>query len=130
MSGIVRDLRHGFRLLRKWPGSSVICVITLALGIGCAIAMFCLVGGAILDPLPVRDPATFVTLWATNPRQGVNRGRVPLRDFYACQSRSTSFEGLAAYKDGNTVLAGTGAPRTIESQTVTVNFFRVVGTAP
>ena len=63
MSLLLRDVRHGWRLLRRQPAFTVVAILTLALGIGTTTAVFTVVNGVLLRPLPYRDPGRLVMLF-------------------------------------------------------------------
>ena len=63
MSLLLRDVRHAWRLLRRQPAFTVVAILTLALGIGTTTAVFTVVNGVLLRPLPYRDPSRLVMLF-------------------------------------------------------------------
>ena len=63
MMDAIRDLRHGFRLLRRAPGFAVTAILTLALGIGATTALFTVVNAVLLEPLPFPDSSKLVQVW-------------------------------------------------------------------
>jgi predicted permease len=122
------DLRHAARLLLKNPGATAIMVFTLALGIGAATAIFSVVYGVLLSPLPYPDSSRIMALWEVNHRGTYSRLADPNFDDF--RDRNRTFRSMAKYNDRETSVAGaTEATRTTVA-TVTKDFFDVLGTSP
>jgi hypothetical protein len=81
----LRDVRHGFRVLRRSPGFTAAALLTLALGIGATSAVFSVVRTVMLEPLPYRDPDRIVAVWETN-RGGTSRNVIAPANFVAWRS--------------------------------------------
>jgi putative ABC transport system permease protein len=118
MTNLLRDVRFGLRLLAKRPGFTAVAVVTLALGIGANTAIFSVVYGTLLEPLPYRDPEQLVMLWSKpqpDSRNGVSAGC-----FMDWRSQSTVFQGLHAWTGRGVSLAtGTDRPEQIQAALVT-----------
>ena len=78
MTALLDTLRHAVRQLGRRPGVTAILVSTLALGIGANAAIFSVVRGVLLKPLPYPDPDRIVTIWSTNVASGATRGDCPI----------------------------------------------------
>ena len=72
METLISDIRYGFRLLLHEPGTTVVAVLTLALGIGTMTAIFSVVNGVLLRPLPYDAPDELVMVWQDHTRRRVN----------------------------------------------------------
>ena len=118
------DVRLALRMLVKRPVFTLVAVITLAVGIGVNTAIFSVVNGVLLRPLPYGEPDRIVGL----SEQGVRSiARVSFPNFLDWRQRSTSFDAMAAYAcDTDTVLGGS-EPRFAEVCSVSDGFFRVFG---
>ncbi len=127
MSTLWQDLRYGARILARNPGFTVVVVITLALGIGANTAIFSVVNGVLLRPLPYRDPEQIVTLWQKNTKEGVEKERVPQANFLDWRGQSRVFEEMALMEPYTLDYAGVGEPETIHAWLVSAGFFRVLG---
>src|SRR5215510_8939649 len=95
MRTLIQDLRYGARMLLKKPGFTLIAVITLALGIGANAAIFTVVNGVLLRPLPYDEPDRLVTLWESNPRRNIERQLVAPPNLVEWRKQSGSFENIA-----------------------------------
>ncbi len=100
MQTLLQDLRYGARMLLKKPGFTLIAVITLALGIGANTAIFTVVNGVLLRPLPYDEPDRLVMLWESDPRRNIERQRVAPPNLVEWREQSRSFEDIA-YWTGN-----------------------------
>jgi len=103
MNSFWRDLIFGTRLLLKQPGFTILAVLTLALGIGSNTAIFSVVNGVLLKPLPYPHPERLVTLWERNPQKGMDQEFVTPPDFDDWQSEQKVFDQMS-YWTGDTEL--------------------------
>jgi putative ABC transport system permease protein len=92
---MIRELRHAVRTLITNPGFTVVAVLTLALGIGANTAIFSVVSGVLLRPLPYPEPERLVTLWERNPLKGIEQENVSPPDLADWRQQQSSFERLA-----------------------------------
>jgi predicted permease len=130
---LVRELRYAVRRLVREPAFSVAVVATLALGIGGTTAMFSLVNGILLAPLPYPEPDRLVRL--THTAGGAGRGTVDLSDAIVMlyQAEARAFDGVAAWRFDDGDLAPSEAGQTavrVRGARVTANFFDVLGVRP
>jgi putative ABC transport system permease protein len=130
MSGLAQDVRCALRQLRRNPGFAAVAVLTLALGIGCALTMFSTYEGAILNRPPVRDLDRLANVWIVNYQTGTDRGSLSIPDFLNLRSHMTAFEELAAFASSDRVLSRIGEPRRVETMMVSGNFFHLLGARP
>ena len=123
-----QDFRYGFRMLTKSPVFAAVSVITLALGIGASTAIFSVVYGVLLRPLPYPNPDQIVRVWETN-----SRGRkIQFADPNLADMRAQvrSFQGMAGMRSGEaTVLVG-NAPDRVRVAQVSADFFTVMDVQP
>lgn len=127
MGGMAQDLHCGFRQLRRNPGFAAVAVLTLALGIGCALTMFSVYEGAILNRPPVQDLDRLANVWTVNYQTGADRGRLSIADFLQLRTHMSTFEELAAFARFDRVLTGLAEPRRVETEMVSSNFFHMLG---
>ena len=126
-----RELRHAFRRLKKSPTSTVIAVITMALGIGLCATMFSVVDAVILRGLPFPDSDKLYHLERTHLAEGIESMEVTHHDFEDWAVQQTSFEGLAAFNAGSTVnLADEGLPDRYSGAFLSTNFLDLLRVDP
>jgi putative ABC transport system permease protein len=134
VSGLAEDLRFGWRILVKTPGTSVLAVLTMALAIGANTAIFSVLNAVLLRPLPFRDPNRVAVVWETYEALnfGFFAGRIParLKTWLAWKERTRSFESLSAAHFVHVNLTGTARPERIEAARVPADFFDVLGVVP
>src|SRR5882724_3285866 len=87
-----QDVRYGARMLLKNPGFTVVVVLTLALGIGANTALFSVVNGVLLRPLPFQESERLVTLFESNPAQRIEQLAVSPPNFADWLEQSSAFE--------------------------------------
>ena len=121
----IQDIRYAFRLLRKAPGFAATAVLTLALGIGANTAIFSLVQGVMLAPLPYDQPDRLVIAWQNN-RQ-TPRLSVSLPDFEEWQRHAASFEQMAGVRWYSFNLTSPGPPEHVTGVDVSSGFFHMLG---
>ncbi|MGH9935829.1 MAG: ABC transporter permease, partial [Blastocatellia bacterium] len=100
MQVLWQDLRYGVRMLLKKPGFTSIAVITLGLGIGANTAIFTVINGVLLRPLPYDEPDRLVMLWESNPRRNIEQQPVLSPNLAAWREQSRSFENIAYWPSG------------------------------
>jgi predicted permease len=128
LDDLIQDWRYGLRQLRRNPGFTAVAVITLALGIGATTAMFSVVNGVLLKPLPYPNPDRVMFLYNTTRKYSVSSVSYP--DFLDWQRMNRSFTDLAACRwDGFNLSAPSGA-EVVSALMVSANFFKVVGIPP
>src|SRR5271170_3091514 len=94
METLFQDIRYGLRMLRKSPGFTAVALLTLALGIGANTAIFSVVYGVLLRPLPYQDPARLIVLQETTPKDGTVS--VSYANCQNWRAKSRAFSKLAA----------------------------------
>src|SRR5207302_9078424 len=87
---IAQDLRHAIRSLRRSPAFTVTAVVTLVIGVGAAVAIFAVVNGVLLRPLPYRDPERLVGAWHDFTAMGLDHGEQSATTYWTYQSQARS----------------------------------------
>ena len=120
MRTLLQEIGFGLRVLRKNPGFTFVAVLTLALGIGANSAIFSLVSGILVRPLPYSNPDELVSVRATYPRGA----------FVAIREQVKTMD-IAAYAEGHDFnLTGAGEPVRLTATLVSAEFFSVLGAQP
>jgi len=128
MRDLLRDAVYGCRLLRRNWGFSLLGVWIVALGIGATTAIFSLIDGILLNPLPYREPDRLAVIWSDFSRFGGNRKAFSApADYFDWKERNRSFQDMAAYFNTNRTLTALDQPLTPLTHEVTANFFDVAG---
>lgn len=128
LESLIQDVRCGVRMLRKNAGFSLIAILTLALGIGANTAIFSVVYGVLLEPLPYHDPARLILLNETTPRVGMVSVSDP--NFLDWRSQSHTFSQMAAVHEVDFNLSGISQPESIGGEAVSPNFLSLLGVRP
>ncbi|HMF27589.1 MAG TPA: ABC transporter permease, partial [Candidatus Cybelea sp.] len=131
----MNDLKFAFRQLRKSPGFTLVAVLTLALGIGANTAIFSVVEGVLLRPLPFPNAERLVRIYETLFENGARSATLNLSDRTTARFREFRrdiFEDVAGGTGGDAVVSiKDGSPaQTVPAASVTYNFFDVLGLPP
>ncbi|HEX3184508.1 MAG TPA: ABC transporter permease [Pyrinomonadaceae bacterium] len=126
-----RDVRTGARALVHSPVFTVVTVLSLALGIGANTAIFSVVNGLLLRPLPYPESEQIVDIWHTPPQQsfpGLDRFSVSPANYLDWKAQSTAFEQMAVYTDTGLSLSTSNDPLPLIGAVVSSDFFSVLRT--
>jgi putative ABC transport system permease protein len=127
LEDVLQDLGYAARTLRRAPGFAAAAIATLALGIGATVAVFTVVNGVLLRPLPFARPDRLVAVTHA-PRGPFNNGpSMADADYVAFAERTRTFDRLATYATAPAKLTGSGDPALIAAAGVTRDFFEVLG---
>ena len=129
MSILVQDLRYAARQLARNPGFTFVAVATLALAIGATTAVFSIVNGVLLKPLPFHEPKEIVRV--TSSGRAGRAAAMSALDFVDYRDQSRSFVGMAAISDGTVNLTTAGdQPARLSASWVGARFFELLGALP
>lgn len=127
----LHDIGYALRQLRKSPGFTITAILTLALGIGATTAIFSVVDGVLLRPLPFRDPGRLVALG--DQLQGVTSGSntsVTAPDIRAYTRDTHAFSSAGGYLGNQVELSGAGEPAEVDAARLTAGVFATLGVSP
>ena len=128
MDTLLKDIRYGFRMLLKAPVFVLIAVLTLALGIGANTALFSIVSGVLLNPLPFRQADQLVALYSHT--KDFSQSSISYPNFLDWVRNNRSFSDLAAFRQDTFELTGMGEPERLRAEMVSANFFPLLGVDP
>jgi macrolide transport system ATP-binding/permease protein len=130
MATLLQDLKYGARLLLRSPALTIVAALSLALGIGANTTIFTLVNAVLLNPLPVKDVSTLVSVSTTEVRDGQTQvfGAMSRLNFQDVRDKNDVFSGMIAAGFAPLSLSGTGGePEQVFGGVVTGNYFDVLG---
>lgn len=125
---LLQDLRFALRTLRRKPGFALVAIVTLALGVGANTAMFSLLNGLLLKPLPYDDAGQLVQLWES--RAGSRENVVSPGTYFDWREDATSLESISAYRPLDLNLTGAGDPERLSGWRMTADGLRVLRAHP
>src|SRR5262249_43278008 len=126
MDNLIQDCRYAFRLFRKAPGFSLVIVLVLALGIGAATAVFSIINGILLRPLPYSDPERLLMVWQTDRLRQIPSALSPSM-FQTLTERASALAQAAAFQYESYTLADAGEAERLQGATVSGNLFSLLG---
>jgi predicted permease len=125
---LAADARYALRMLRNNPSFTLIAILTLALGIGANTALFSVVNGVLLDPLPYAHPEELVTLHESKPN--FDRGSISYPNFLDWQKDNHTFSAIAVTRSYAFSLTGMGDAEQVTARFVSTDFFPLFGVQP
>ncbi len=125
MSTLMQDIRQAIRILAKTPGFAAIAILTLALGIGANTALFSVVNGVLLNPLPYPHPEQLAALYGAAP--GFDHVPIAYPNFLDWQRDNHSFSSIALYKNEDYNYTGAGLAERLSGYMISADFFSTLG---
>src|SRR5262245_11561019 len=129
MESLIKDIRYAVRGLTRRPGFTAVAVVTLAVGIGASTAIFSVLNGVLLRPLPYPEPDRLVTLRESNPTKQPD-SQVSPANFLDWQRQNTVFADPAAYRSVSYNLTGDGNPERLRAGRVSSGLFPALEAQP
>jgi len=134
LESLARDLRFSLRTLRRTPGFTVVAILVMGLGIGANIALFAVVRGVLLEPLPFQDPGRLVMLyeWGLHESDATGYNTVAGGMYAEWKKQNQSFSNLALARSSRVGLSGSGGqlPEKLASAEFSWDLLRTLGVQP
>ena len=130
MGGWVREIRHAIRGLVRAPGFAVVTILTLALGIGANTAIFSVLNGVLLQPLPYDEPGELVYLTSAFPTMGFDEFWISPPEYMELQERARSFEVIGAFRENEFSVGGGEQPSRVPGAVASAELFDALGVEP
>jgi putative ABC transport system permease protein len=128
MSTLMQDLKYGLRQLRRNPGFTAVAVLTLAFGIGANTAIFSVVNGVLLNPLPYRQSSRLVSIYARTAQYP--RASISYLNFLDWARENQSFSSMAAFRTDILTLTGKGRPERVPAGFISAALFPLLEVKP
>jgi putative ABC transport system permease protein len=130
LENTVKDVRYAVRALRRNPGFTAVAILTLALGIGANTALFSVVNGVLLRPLPYADPERLVSIrntWTDNSDMLAAVASISPAEYFDYRDRLKAFESFGVYAPTTMSLTGDGEPERVATMYLTAEVFQALG---
>src|ERR1700732_1275473 len=125
MNTLFQDIRYGLRALSKNPGFAAIAILTLALGIGANTALFSVVNGVLLNPLPFPNADQLYALYSKTPAD--DHSSISYLNYIDWRKDNHSFSTVGAFRASDMNLTGAGEPERLHGHMVSADFFTTLG---
>lgn len=130
MNDVLGDLKYAFRALARNKVGSALMILTLGLGIGANTAIFSVIRGVLLKPLPYADSDRLVLIRQSAPLAGNSNAGVSIKEFFTYRAEAKSIESSVEYHQMSFDLLKRGDPNRVNTGVVSHNFFEVLGIRP
>ncbi|HEX6132476.1 MAG TPA: ABC transporter permease [Longimicrobiales bacterium] len=127
MPELFSDIRYAVRSLARSPGFALVALLTLALGIGANSAIFSVLNGVVLRPLPYDEPDRLVRVASRFPSLGFDKFWISPPEYMELRERTRSLASFGAYRTGMTSVGGGDAPLRVVSAIATADLFETLG---
>jgi predicted permease len=127
---MLTELRHVSRRIARSPMFSSLTLLTLALGIGANVAIFSIINGILLKPLPYPDADRLVGVWMTAPGVGIKDVNASPSSYFTFREENRTFQEIALWGRGSESVTGIAEPEEVETLNVTHSFLPVLGVQP
>ena len=118
MGNLGNQLKHVIRGLVRSPLFTIVTLITIGLGIGANAAIFSVINGILLKPLPYADPGTLVGLWQSAPALGLNDLQLSPSDYFTFYEENRTFQHMGMWNSGGDTITGLApGPRSLPTDT-------------
>ena len=128
MTGWLQDVRHAIRQFKKTPALTLVLLITIALGVGANTALFSVVNGVLLNPLPYPHPEQLVAL--RESKANFEFGTIPYLNFRDWKKDNRTFSAMAVWRSYAFSLTGAGEAEQVWGEFVSSDFFPIFGVKP
>src|SRR3989440_9934650 len=125
---LMQDLRFGVRMIAKSPVFTAVAILTLALGIGANTALFSVVNGVLLNPLPYPEPEQLVTLAESKPNFA--SGSISFPNFRDWRKDNRTFSAMGMARESSFNLTGTGDAEQVGAQFISSDYLQLLGVKP
>jgi putative ABC transport system permease protein len=132
LEGLLRDVRHSFRMIRMKPGFSATAILSLALGIGANTAIFSVLNAVLIRPLPYPEPESLVGVFNSGVIQGETFNDMGLAPgmYTGLKEHSKTFQEFGVWSSGTATVTGIGDPEQIETVLMTQGVLPALGARP
>ncbi|MGH9937132.1 MAG: ABC transporter permease, partial [Blastocatellia bacterium] len=127
---MIQDLRYGARMLMKKPGFTLIAILTMALGIGATTAIFSVVNGVLLKPLPYPQPEDLVAVRFKSDGLGIDGMAISPSHYFIFRERSGAFQDIGVYDFYSANVTGLGEPELVPARRLTDGLLPMLGVTP
>jgi predicted permease len=130
VSGMLQEMRYTLRRLRATPGFTLVSIGTLALGLGATTAIFNVINGVLLKPLPYAHPEQLVSLWMTAPGVKIEDLNMGPSVYFTMADDSRAFQAVSIWTSGTTSITGNGQPEQVSAIFASHELLPILGVKP
>jgi hypothetical protein len=130
VESFTNQLKHVIRRLMRSPMFTVVTLLTIALAVGANSAIFSVINGILLKPLPYPDPGALVSVWQSAPGLGINDMNLSPSDYFTFREENHTFQQFGIWTGGSASVTGIAAPERVQRLLVTEGTLNGLGVQP